>query len=375
LTGTSLANRLDWAVGGFYFRGTSTLQGAVSINPFGLNFTQDDPSHVKDSAFFAQGTYHFLDRFSITAGARYTHEDKDFLYQHNFVAAPPEQTYKEWTPRASFDMQLTPAALLYVSYSRGFRAGGFNPRPFTPTQLTPFDPEHLDSYETGFKTEWLDRKLVLNGAVFLGKYTNLILNSSRPDTAGIPFLGPLNVGKADIRGAELELTAKPIAGLLINGSFGIADYKFKELGSSVGCADPSVTAPNPGVNCVAGNPLYSSKPIGTPESTANIGIEYRFGLGGFGSLTPRLDLNYQSEVFWSNDNSPRSRTPGLTLLDARLTYATQSEAWTVALGVSNLTDKFYYANYNDLIAGGLGILEGQPGRPREWSITLRRRFD
>lgn len=375
LTGTALSDRLEWAVGGFYFRGANTLKGEVSLNPFGVNFSQNDPSNVKDTAFFAQGTYHFLERFSITAGARYTQETKDFIYRHNFTAEPPEQTYKEWTPRASLDVQLTPEALVYVSYAKGFRAGGFNPRPFTPTQLTPFEPEYLDSYEAGFKTEWFNRSLVLNGAVFLGDYTNLILNSSRPDLAGVPFLGPLNVGQAEIRGVEIEFTARPVGELTINGSFGLADYKFKDLGSSVGCADPSVTAPVPGVNCVAGNPLYSSKPIGTPASTANLGIEYMFKLADSGSLTPRLDASYQSEVFWSNDNSNRSRTPGLTLLDARLTYTTPSEAWALAFGVTNLTDKFYFMNYNDLIAGGLGILEGQPSRPREWSISLRHKFN
>jgi len=374
LVGDSFGRTLEWALGAYYFRSTSTLQGSVAINPFGLNFNQDDPSHVRDKAAFGQATFHVTNALSVTGGVRYTHETKDFLYRHNFTAAPPPQTYNEWTPHLSVDYKLTDQAMIYASYSKGFRAGGFNPRPFTPTQLTPFAPEHLQSYEAGFKTDWFDRRLILNGSVFYGRYNNLILNSSRPDSAGIPFLGPLNVGKADIRGFELELTAKPVSRLAINGSVGLADYKYKSLGAAVGCADPGVTAPNPGVNCVAGNPLYSSIPIGTPRWTANGGIEYGIDLGTAGSLTPRLDVNYQSTIFWSNDNSPRSKTPSMALLDARLTYLSKDKGWSVSAGVTNLANKFYYVNYNDLIAGGLGILEGQPGRPREWSLTLRYKF-
>lgn len=374
LVGDSFNRTLEWALGAYYFRSTSRLQGSVSINPFALTFSQDDPSHVRDKAAFAQATFHVTDALSVTGGVRYTHETKDFLYRHNFTAAPSPQTYNEWTPHFSVDYKLTDHAMVYASYSKGFRAGGFNPRPFSPAQLTPFAPERLESYEVGFKTDWFDRHLILNGSAFYGRYTNLILNSSRPDSTGIPFLGPLNVGKADIKGFELELTAKPVGGLAINGSVGLADYKYKSLGSAVGCADPGVTAPNPGVNCVPGNPLYSSIPIGTPRWTANGGIEYAFDLGSAGSLTPRLDANYQSTIFWSNDNSARSKTPSMALLDARITYVSKDKDWSLSLGVTNLANKFYYVNYNDLIAGGLGILEGQPGRPREWSLTLRHHF-
>ena len=375
LSGVALNDRLDWTIGGFYYDATSTLLGHNNIPVIGRVFSQNDPATVEDIAAFAQLTFRPIEDLSITGGIRYTDETKTYVFEHDFTVTPDEARYKVWTPRFSLDYKITPDVLVYGSYSRGFRAGGFNSRPFLPTDVVPYAPEFLDSFEVGFKSEWFDGNLVLNGALFLSKYDDLILTGQLPrPPLPFPFLGPINVGKADIRGGELELFATPTEGLTLNASLGIADYQYKRIDAPfIGCADSSVTVPAPGVNCQLAGPTLDSQPMGTPKTTLNGGIQYELLLDNAGTLTPRVDFSYQSEVFWTLENNPRSRTRPVTLVDASLRYENPNGDWAVTLAVTNLTDEFYYVTHSDLI-DGLGFHEGQPSRPREWSLTVRRNF-
>ena len=398
LTGQALDSRLNWAAGLFYYDGFSLNRGHVNLSflqlvppgvlPFapngldGLDFDQNDPARTKDKAAFVQTTYGFTDTVHLTTGVRYTKEDKNYTFDHQFFPTTEGSTsYNHTDWKIGIDDQLTRDVLLYTSVSTGFRAGGLNPRPFSGAQVLPFGPEKTTSFEVGAKSEWLEHRLRANFAAYFSKYKDVVINSQRLDTTGLPFTGPENVGAADIKGFELELEARPVQNLSVSASVGLTDFKWKNLGNSEGCQDLGAAAVN-GVNCIAGNPGYNDIGLGTSKWKGNVGVQYAIPVGDGSSITPRMDASYSSARYNNNYNNyagpdgkgPLAVTPALTLLTARLTWQDAQHLWSASAFGTNLTNKYYYQSFLDLRSFGEGQLSAQPGEPREWGVTVSRKF-
>jgi iron complex outermembrane receptor protein len=111
----------------------------------------------------------------------------------------------------------------------------------------------------------------------------------------------------------------------------------------------------------------------TPENKLSVGLQNRFNLRGGSTLTPRIDASFTDEVFSNAVNAPTNFIDSYTLVNARLTWESADEAWEVALESTNLTDEYYYVTIFDLW-GPAGYIHGQPSRPREWAMTVRRSF-
>jgi iron complex outermembrane recepter protein len=375
LTGNAF-DQLDWATGAFYYRGESTNRGQINVAIDGLNFYQNSPLLDHNLAVFGQVTEHFTDQFSVTAGARETHEDKEYTYQSFFGRLGPytvNYSHTDW--KVDADYKVTPDVMVYVSASTGFRGGGFNPRPFAADQINSFQPEKLLEYELGTKTQWFDHKVTFNADVFYGDYKNLQFQTQLIQ-GGIPYAGISNIGAATIYGYEVELEARPVGGLAVNSSIGFTGFKYKDLGDSVGCggfADPTAAAA--AGQCIAGNPGYSDYPTGQPKLKANIGVAYEFPIPGGSRITPRLDATYQSKVFSDDvNNTPDAIIASRTLLNGRIQWESADGKWSVAGLGTNLTNKEYYISLFDLRAFGEGMETGQPGAPREWAVNLHYKF-
>jgi iron complex outermembrane receptor protein len=402
VTGQALGDRLNWAAGAFYFDGYSMNRGHVNLNflagafppgpPFFgqpiFDFDQNDPARTRDHAGFAQATYGITDSLHVTGGLRYTQENKSYTFNHfNPILAIPnpvldlrgvegKTSYSRVDWKAGADYQWTPNLMTYLNVSTGFRGGGFNPRPFNNKQVLPFGPEKLTEYELGMKSEWFEHRLRANLAAYYGNYKDLVITSQTKDATGAPLTAPQNIGGADIKGFEAEIEANPIKRLSISGSVGLTDFKYKNLGNAVGCQ--AVANPVPGTNCINGNPGYDDIAVGISKWTANAGIQYSIPVGDAGEVIPRLDASYHSRRYNNNYNlfapagGPVAYTPGMTLLNARLTWETG--VWSVAGFVTNLTNKYYYQSFLDLRAFGEGMMSAQPGEPREWGVTVRYNF-
>jgi iron complex outermembrane recepter protein len=410
LTGKAFDDKLNWAAGAFYFWGYSLNRGHIDLNfdagffppgpPFNgqplLGFNQDDPAYTEDKAGFLQGTYAITDQLHLTAGGRYTKENKNYTFNHynplidipnpvldlRGVEGRTSYDHVDW--KAGLDYQWTSDLMTYVSATTGFRGGGFNPRPFTNLQITSYKPEKLTEYEVGIKSEWLDHRVRANLAAYYGAYRDVIVTSQRLDATGAPFTAPENVGSADITGGEFELDATPLPGLTISYTAGLTNFKWKDLGNNQGCQDlgaaaiPEGTAAN--YNCISGNPGYGDLNVGMPKWTSSLGAQYEILLGNAGSLTPRADVNYHSPYYNNNynnydpDGTGVAVTPAMALLNGRLTWASLNHLWSVAAFCTNCANKYYYQSFLDLRAFGEGQMSAQPGEPREWGITFRRNF-
>ena len=112
----------------------------------------------------------------------------------------------------------------------------------------------------------------------------------------------------------------------------------------------------------------------TPKWKASVGAQYDFHMNDAGTLTPRLDLSYQSSLFTNPINDPVwNQIDGYTVLNGRLTWTDKSGAWQASLNVTNMTDKLYYLTLFDLHSS-TGYVNAQPAMPREWSISVKRNF-
>jgi len=103
------------------------------------------------------------------------------------------------------------------------------------------------------------------------------------------------------------------------------------------------------------------------------GMQYKFDLGDVGSITPRLDAAYQSEVNTDAVNTAYNLLPGYTLANARLTWRSSDQHMSVSAEVTNLTDKYYYSDGADLRAA-LNLASAVPGAPRMWALTVKKDF-
>ena len=394
--GGSLFSRADWTAGGFYYNAHSSLGGYVPIQPlnyFGFipPFGQNDRFETTNKSAFLHVVTNLTAKLALTTGVRYTDESKKYNFDHPgylTIAEPAlsADTRTDW--KLGLDYKLTDEHLVYGLISTGFRSAGFNPRPFTPGQVLPFPQEQMKNYEVGAKLQFFDNRLRVNTAIFYTEYDpRLILIFARqcdPSTAVPPVIGigptPTNIpcpagtaragqlgdswlyyapSSGNVKGAELEIEARPIERLSINGSLGFNTFRAQNR-------DP--------------------KSLLQPEWNASAGMQYDIPLGGAGTLTPRLDWFYQSHGTNNPDpavapREPDEIVPSYALVNGRLTYANSDRDWTVSLSVTNLLDKFYYYSLSAATSlGPTGVPQEfsgraeQPGRPREWAVTLNRRF-
>ncbi len=382
--------RLEWAAGVFYLDSYSLNRGPVTLSAYSwlqpdLDFTQDDPSNIRDRAAFIQTIWHLTGNLAVTLGARYTREHKDYTFRHeSFNPAIPslvpetatQVNYGRTNGKAAVEYRWSPELMTYVSVSNAFRAGGFNGRPFNASQVVAFGPEKLTAYEAGIKSEAFERRLRLNVAAFLSRYEDLQLPIFELDADGQPFSATINVGRAQITGGEIEIDWQPMAAMTMSGSFGLNKYENKDLGTAINCNAVSnpVSTPEPGANCSQNGPLPGSPLPQLPERTGRLGIQYRIRFRDGSTVTPHLDAIFQSRTFFDTIGSPQAADGGRTLLNGRLAWADRHSHWKVALTATNLTNRQYFF-FKDDLRNIFGMVVGHPGPPRQWAVSVERDFE
>ena len=192
----------------------------------------------------------------------------------------------------------------------------------------------------------------LNGAAFYNDYADIIFQLSACPSS--PCLRPTNVGKAKVKGFELETTIYPVDNLTIDGSMSYIDVNY----------DDASVAP-------AGLTGDETFPY-TPDWTYSFGIQYDHDVGP-GTAIFRFDGSYRSEIFTETTNSSWSRIPGRFLGNARIGYRTADEDWEIALEVQNVFDKYYFHSISD-VSRSLGLVTAVPGLPRTWAVSIKRNF-
>ena len=377
---------------------------------------------TKTWAAFADLTYKFTDQFSLALGGRYTVDKRDAtVIRANYLNGPSpalggngvqlgaltsnfegEKTFKEFTPRASLTFQPNDQNTLYVSYSKGFKGGGFDPRGLSTAapdlngdgtrsadeifDYFLFEPEKVTSYEAGYKASLFDRRLRLALAGFVAKYRDVqVPGSVGAVVNGIPtFVGvTTNAGKASFKGIETELVAAIHRGadyrLNFTGTLGYLDAQYDEFITNV---------PGTGPVDVADFRRIQN----TPRWTASGTFDYSAPLND-GELSASTTLSYRSKTFQFETPSPFLDQKGYALVDAHLVW--QSEGG-VSLGLhgKNLLDKQYKTSGYQFLAvnpvtgvplrnaagnvipnlGREGVVTAFYGNPRQLFVSLGYKF-
>jgi len=371
-------DRLQYTVGAFYMDQKSVYATTQDLrySATGLTaFQGDDPVNADTKAAFVNTSFKLTDPLTLNLGVRYTDEHKDYTFTRKtrtgVTYAPlaaidglrSDYNGNKLDYRANLQYAWTDQIMTYGQVATGFKGGGISPRPFSAAQAVPFDPETLKSYEIGAKSDLFDRRMRVNASVFFSDYTNLLLTlSSCPQYGvGLPCAVVTNAGDAEIKGAELETEIHPIEHLAIDGSVSYLKFKYTSINPAAG----GPTRPT--------GPQFGMVPAYTPTRKWSVGVQYEIPLGTFGTLTPRLDASYQGDLYSNGANAATNRIGSYTIGNARLTWRSSEGSWESALEVTNVNDQYYFLTRFDQFTL-TGLTDGQPGRPREWALTIKRKF-
>jgi len=422
-----LGDIADLTIGGYYSDERTTYWTLQDIRyvaiptpggPLGLfplQFIGDDPVNTDSKAAFATLIIEPVENLTVTLGGRYTDEHKDYTFFRYNVNGTTINPYLDLVGavygigysgpdaadidgdgdttetktalsgrtanydgdrldyRASVDYRFSDQILAYATIASGFKGGGVVPRPFTALQAAPFGVEEVTTYEVGVKTDLFDRNLRFNVTAFLNEFKDqqltLLSCPGLDPGAPSPCAAPQNAGDSRQKGVEIEFTATPIEGLLIDGSASYLDSEFKCVNPAVvGQADGPCSS-DPTVIGVLADPLHGWKWA--------FGAQYEAELGGnSGSITPRFDVSRSlalpGNVLRGADTL--GNNPAYTIANGRITWRNADDDLQVSLEVTNIFDKYYFVNRFDLRGVGAGALVGQLGRPREWALTVKKEF-
>lgn len=389
LSGVSFDGRLNWIVGGYYANEKGHDANYLSLFP--VSIASGGSITIDSYAVFGQATYDLTERLSVTAGLRWSQDDKEFTadpggiqqritsivgigilpppFEPGSVPLVIEQSasdsYSSLSPRVSVEFSPTDDLLTYASYSSGYKSGGFNQRLAPVFQTIPkFDEETIDVFEVGFKWTGFDRRLRLNAAAFYSDYKDMQL-------VGIQNVSPVieNAAKSEIKGLELEFQALVNDYISLDGGFGYTDAKYKSFDETVAIdAGGRMTSPK---ERLALSGIFESNDLAnTPKYNLNLGIELHIPVLG-GNATLRGDYAYRSKI--ALDYANMLMEDSLSLFHASLTFTPADELWTIMLAGRNLTNERYgVSGFAD--PAGIGTYTIQPARPREWFVSVKRQF-
>ncbi|MCB2014607.1 MAG: TonB-dependent receptor [Sphingobium sp.] len=384
----------DWTMGVYYLRQNGRIHYSAPV------FAADDrpgggvPFFIADAegslrlrsyAIFGNIEHRFTDQLSLAVGARWTRDNKHFE-QDLFYNLTDEALADFWPSRpfganvtgvfasniftdetvgaltrskkgslaAKVQLNYKPNrdTLVYASVSRGTKGAGFN-NGFIEISATsdqiPYKPELAYVYEVGVKTDLLDRKLTVNGSAFYYDYKSY-------HAFGFATIGGFIANnKARIYGAELEIMARPVDGLLVSLGGGLLDTKIYD-----------VTTPPPALR------TYDREMPLAAKWNLNGLVRYDFAALG-GDMAVQADFRATSKYHSDIVNNPATQIPSYAVVNGRVEYRAPDDTWRVAAFVKNIFDKKYLTSAFDLTTSFATINE-QFGQPRWWGISLGYKF-
>jgi iron complex outermembrane receptor protein len=360
--------QLTWQLGGYYYGDKRFFTNALPRLRTGTWSDQE----IRSYAGFGDLTWALTDSINLNGGIRYTSDRKNLI---NLVSVvDPVTATRDGTPRFSFsdvlrtdkvtwrlgaDWHVSPDHMLYVSAATGFKSGGYNTGFVSALSgVGPVSPESITTYEAGFKTNWLDHALTINGSIFHSDYRGIQAAASVPCTI-LPCTAPsisvyLNIGDANISGGEIELQARPVSELTITLA-GALNYNQVS-------APPSVL--------IAGVSLDGKRLANTPRFSGSAGVTWEPSLGkNIGNAIFSADVNYSTSVFFRPENNPLNVQTAYALVNARIGWESVEEL-RVELFATNLTNEEYFVSSTDLSEE----IAATWGRPRQFGIRLSKAF-
>lgn len=393
----SFDGALDWIIGAFYYRDRSSRRDEFRLgndsvvagiplpsppNPAGTPGGPQVSTAISDYeidsyAIFGQATLHLGEKFEVTLGGRYTRDEKRAVQQGlntrpgvPLVAVPfavdNSATYESFDPRVVATYKFSPDASIYASFSTGFKSGGFQYVPFSAAQANVlFQPEDITTYEVGFKSEWLDRRLRFNVAAFHYDYKDLQVSRIVDLGGGAAASLISNAASSKIYGADVELLLRPSDNFDLSVTYGYLDAKYDSYFTNAAGVPPTAAT------------NFSDRPlVRAPKHSINVGGEWRIPIGDDSGLTLRADYAMLAKFYHEPGEADPiyggavslSKEPSYGLLDLRAAY--EIGDFRITAYVTNVTKKDYRRT---VLALG-STLSDFPGEPRIYGLKVGYRF-
>lgn len=357
---SDLSGAFNFLVGAYYLNANSS-GSVITYMPanrtagfIAAGATPD--ANVTSHAVFGEIYLDITPELSVLGGIRYTKDDKTIRTAGGTFVLNPffegEASFDAWTGRGSVTWQPTPDNNLYLTFSRGFKSGGFNPgNDGAPT----FDSEFIDAWEIGSKNQFFDQRVTLNAAAFRYDYRNLIVGN---------IVGTLatnvNIPESRVQGFELETVINPLEGLRLEGALGLLDT---EVRSDFLSSDP---ARGGAFFQLQGNELPNA-----PRRTLKLAAEYTLAVGSNWSLRPRVDYYTQTGFFAREFNAGADVVDSWEQLDLQLQFVHSERDLALIAFVKNVqnNDDITFLETNSSLVGnfrGAFLLD-----PRVYGVNLR----
>ena len=368
--------RIPWVAGLYYLKGKGGyLQFHIRGTPLTPLDTLGFRSFVstESGAAFGQVTVPLWSGSHLTGGLRYTIEQRavegetilEFLPEFGGAtlvtgATKAHKTFRKLTWRIALDQQLTADILGYASYNRGFKSGVFNS---VPASGDPIEPEVLDAFEIGLKTDLLDRKLRLNVAAFYYDYKNIQVSILTPVTAILD-----NGAGARAYGLDIDLTAKIGRHFTLFGGANLMHSEFTSY-PEAGFFVPQPASAGGGTVGSIGSAKGNKLPY-APDLSFNVGGNYTAPIGD-GEMSLNINYNYSGKWFAGPDNILSQGA--YSLVDGSATYTFPGDQLNIGIWARNITNERYHAY---LAAGGNpgGQQGGIGGAPRTYGVKAGYKF-
>lgn len=345
--------------------GQPSVLGPTRVSPFvASNYFLDQKG--KAYSVFGQLQFKPVPQVELSAGGRYSHEEKTLLSVVNrgseLVGVQPflsnggnKRTFNNFSPEISLSYRPTSDLNIYGNYKEGFLSGGFNGGSFNAAGDFSYRPQKVKGFEAGIKSRLLGGLLTAELAAYTYKITDLQVQVTTNGTTQ----ELRNAGKVSSKGVELSLTARPTKGLSIYGNVAYADAKYDQYYAS--CYGGQATlSPGLGIGQCASQPnptngnivgllqnLSGTQLIRSPKWSGNTGFVYETPLTSSTKVELAGGISFSDSYITNATSQPRSRSPKYTLVDASVRVAQADDRWEIALIGRNLTNKFYWVRTSD----------------------------
>jgi iron complex outermembrane receptor protein len=386
---------------GSYILGPKVPNALANFALNGFNVQSDSDPVTNSYAAYGQATWHIIPKLDLTAGLRYTYEDKSGSFYQTTFGGPPltglpakevatiealqksiaggvdsGYYFKDLTHDASLSYlstlsyKFTDDLYTYATYSRGNKSAGINVTllPLSLINDAIVKPERVDNYEIGVKSSWFDNRLIVNADAFWIEDTDYqgVVAGLLPTGLYTYFLS--SVPKVQSRGFETDMQARPTDWLSLNfaGAFTDAIYESYPNAQCPPEVAPTTKTCNLTDEGVPGTSRWTMSAGG--EVTQPIGEFGRYNLIGYAGA----DFSLRSSFNVSASDSKYAQIPGYGLLDVRLGARTADGRYDVFLWSHNATNTHYFTTLAGTAATGL--ITGDEGDPVTFGVTLKVHF-
>ena len=357
LVGSTSAKTFDYIAGVYYFTEKAGSDDTDRIDLYDIETMNNVTAINTTYAAYGQLTWHpnGSSPWSFTAGGRYT---KDERRAENFTTAAGSTSYDNFSPSGIVAYKLSEDANLYAKATAGYKAGGFNWR--EGNFDSPFGPEKITTYELGWKTEWLQRRLRWNNALFYSNYKDIQLDILVPNQPDPTLTETENAGKARVAGVETEL------------DFAVTEAWRLQLNYAYLYND---------ITEVAGDNASLYHLPAAPKNSVNAAVSWDIARLSFGTLNAKADYSWRSESFTAARYviDGGSTVPSYSIADAYLSL--DGENWVgkgthghVSLWVRNLANAQYLTDPFGSFSGLHAIKMTNYGTPRTFGVDFGVKF-